>query len=120
MYDRETSLIAGYYTLSASSAKPVELPLEITKKLPPYPTLPAMLIGRLALDRRYHGKGMGELLLLNALGNARRLTTRIGAIAVLVDAKDESARRFYEKYGFVRFATEEFRLALAMKAIERI
>jgi GNAT superfamily N-acetyltransferase len=120
MYDPDTSLIAGYYTLSASSINPVELPPEITKKLPAYPALPAMLIGRLALDRRYQSKGLGELLLLNALGNARRLTARIGAIAVIVDAKDETVRRFYEKYGFVRFATEEFRLVLSMKAIERI
>jgi GNAT superfamily N-acetyltransferase len=120
MVDSETELIAGYYSLSASSVQPIDLPESTTRKLPNYPSLPAILIGRLALDERFHGQGLGELLLLNALGNARRLTAHIGAIAVIVDAIDDRARRFYEHFGFVRLASNEYRLAIGMKAVDRL
>jgi GNAT superfamily N-acetyltransferase len=120
MFDTESSLIAGYYTLSASSIQTTELPNDLTRKLPGYPHLPAMLIGRLALGRRYQGQGLGELLLINALGIARALTDRIGAIAVIVDAKDEHARSFYERMGFQQLASNAFRLVISMKAISRL
>ena len=120
MFDNENGLVAGYFTLSAASIHPSDLPSDISRKMPNYPLLPAMLIGRLALDERFHGQGLGEILLIRALGLARRLTTRIGAIAVLVDAKDDRARRFYERFQFVRLVSDEYRLVISMKAVERL
>ncbi|MCC6792366.1 MAG: GNAT family N-acetyltransferase [Thermomicrobiales bacterium] len=120
MFDVSSSSIAGYYTLSASALQSVELPVDITRRLPGYPHLPAMLIGRLAVDRRYQGQRLGELLLINALESARALTDRVGAIAVAVDAKDERARSFYERMGFERLESNPFRLIISMKAIARL
>jgi GNAT superfamily N-acetyltransferase len=120
MFDADTSSIAGYYTLSASSVQSADLSPDVTRKLPGYPHLPAILVGRLALDQRNQGQGLGEILLINALGTARALTDRIGAIAVLVDAKDERARSFYERMGFQRLDSNPFRLVISMKAIARL
>jgi GNAT superfamily N-acetyltransferase len=120
MLDCATDLIAGYFTLSAASIHPTDLPSDISKRMPNYPLLPAMLIGRLALDQRFHAQGVGEILLIHALGSARRLTDRIGAIAVLVEANDDRARQFYERFQFVRLASNEYRLAISMKAIDKL
>ena len=86
--------IAGYYTLSATSINVGELPEHTARKLPRYPLLPATLIGRLAVDRRYRGKGYGELLLVDALKPAWLSTSEIGLVAVVVDAKDDGAMAF--------------------------
>lgn len=93
-----TGQVAGYYTLSASSIDVTDLPDDLRKKLPRYPTIPAILIGRLAVDHRFQGRKLGEALLADAL--KRMLNTEIAAYAAVVDAKDDSAARFYERYGF--------------------
>lgn len=108
-------VILGYYTLSALSVVPQDLPEALARKLPRYPLLPAILIGRLARDHRYPGQRLGERLLLDAL--TRSLHSGIGAIAVIVDALDDEAQRFYEAYGF-RLIPDTNRLLLAMSTIE--
>src|SRR5450432_1931566 len=60
-----TSHVAAWYTISAASIPLVDLPPDETKRLPRYPTLPAVRIGRLAVDRRYQRRGLGELMLMN-------------------------------------------------------
>ena len=70
LYDAEADLIAGYYTLNASSIAPTDLPAELARKLPRYEALPAVLLGRLAVDARYQGQGLGALLLFDALKRA--------------------------------------------------
>jgi GNAT superfamily N-acetyltransferase len=107
--------ILGYYTLSALSIEPTQLPAALTKRLPRYPVLPAVLVGRLAVDRRWRGRGLGEQLLLSAL--RRSLRNEIAAWAVVVDAKDDAARRFYEHFGFQRLMDNDFRLFLPMKDV---
>jgi predicted GNAT family N-acyltransferase len=62
-----------------------------------------MRIGRLAVDRRYRGQKLGEMLLMDALHRAVNLFHQVGIFAVIVDAKDEPAERFYEHFGFKRF-----------------
>ena len=114
---QEPATIAGYYTLSATSVTLEELPPTDRKHLPRYP-LPAILIGRLAIDRRYQKQGLGEYLLTDAL--QRSLRAEIGAVAVVVDAKDDRARSFYERYGFQRFPEREYRLFLMMKTFEEL
>ena len=94
--------IAGYYTLSATALKGDDLPPELLKKLrlPRYPELPATLVGRLAVDSAYRGRRLGELLLLHAMKRAWLGSLQVASLGVIVDAKDESARQFYLRYGF--------------------
>lgn len=106
--------VIGYYTLSALSVTPQDLPDAMARKLPRYPLLPAILIGRLARDLRYPGQRLGERLLHDAL--TRSFWSGIGAIAVIVDAIDDEAGRFYEAYGF-RFIPDTNRLLLPMATV---
>ena len=70
-------------------------------KLPRYPVMPATLIGRLAVDRHYQGRGYGEFLLVDALRRALISTLQIGSVAVVVDAKDDKSKAFYEHFQFI-------------------
>lgn len=110
--------IAGYYTLSATSMNVGELPEQTARKLPRYPLLPATLIGRLAVDRNYRGKGYGELLLVDALKRAWLSTREIGSVAVVVDAKDDNARAFYRHMQFIPLVNHARRLFLPMAAVK--
>lgn len=112
--------IIGYYTLSMSAVEPTDLSEDLTRRLPRYPLLPAALIGRLAVDRRYRGQGQGERLLINALRRCLDASRTIAAVAVLVEAKDDAARQFYEHFGFIRFVHQEYKLYLPMKTIEAL
>jgi GNAT superfamily N-acetyltransferase len=117
LVERDTGMIAGFYTLSAAGIDVSAFPAELARQLPRYPRLPAILLGRLALDRRFRGQGLGCGLLLDALARAYHLSRQIGALAVIVDAKDDEARRFYERFGFQRLADDERRLFLEMATI---
>jgi GNAT superfamily N-acetyltransferase len=110
--------IAGFYTLSASAVKLADLPADVTRKLPRYPLIPATLLGRLAVDRRYQGNGYGRFLLADALYRAVR--SEVASFAVIVDAKDESARRFYERESFLPFPDQPMKLFLPMADIEKL
>ncbi len=112
--------IAGYYTLSQYSIHAGELPAAALKqlKLPKYPALPATLIGRLARATTHKGRGLGELLLMSALERALAASRQVGSIAVVVDAKDEAAIKFYAGYGFIRLPDHPNRLFLPMATIE--
>jgi GNAT superfamily N-acetyltransferase len=80
--------------------------------LPRYPVVPAALLGRLALDRGYQGKGLGGVLLGDAL--IRTARAELGVFAMVVDAEDAAARRFYEHYGFTRLPGDTRRLCLPL------
>ncbi|AFZ26319.1 acetyltransferase [Cylindrospermum stagnale PCC 7417] len=118
LIEKSSGAIAGYYTLSATSILFDELPPEINKKLPKYSKVPATLLGRLAVDKKYRGKGLGERLLMDAL--YRSFQSEIASIAVVVDAKDDGAISFYEYYDFVQFPDSRFKLFLLMKTIGEI
>ena len=120
LVDLMARTIAGYYTLSATAVEARELPAALTRRLPRYPLLPAVLLGRLAVDTRYRGRGLGALLLTDALKRSLGLREQVGAMAVVVDAKDDAARAFYERFGFQRFRDEEFRLYAPMGTIARL
>ncbi len=114
----EPSRIAGYYSLSSASIVLDELPDELVKKLPRYPVVPAVLIGRLARDVNF--SGVGKLLLLDALARSLRHSDEVAAALVLVDAKNEQAREFYARYGFVEVAQTTNRMFLPMKTVEQL
>jgi predicted ATPase len=78
------------------------------------------LIGRLAVDRDFAGQGFGTLLLMDALHRSLEQSQHMGAIAVVVDAKDNQARSFYERHDFKRLLDHEYRLYLPMKTIEQL
>lgn len=114
--------IAGYYTLSQYAVDSSDIP-DATKQnlgLPKYKELPATLLGRLARGLRFKGKGIGELLLMSALNHALDHSQRIASMAVVVDAKDDPARTFYKKYGFVDLPDHPSRLFLPMKTVEQM
>jgi GNAT superfamily N-acetyltransferase len=110
--------IGGYYTLSATGVKLSELPAEITRKLPRYPLLPATLLGRLAVDLKHQGQGYGRFLLADALFRAVR--SEIASFAVVVDAKDDAARRFYGRESFLSLPDQPRRLFRPMADIAKL
>jgi GNAT superfamily N-acetyltransferase len=95
----EASKVVGFYTLAAESIRLAALPPEITRRLPHYPAVPAVLLGRLAVDRTMHGQGLGRYLLADAL--LRAVRSEIMAYGFVVDPIDEASRRFYEREGFL-------------------
>lgn len=110
--------IAGYYTLSSTSVQFAELPAQTVRKLPRYPLVPATLLGRLAVDRRQQGKGYGRFLMADALHRAVR--SEIASFAVIVDAKDENARRFYERESFLPLPDQPMKLFRPMADIRQL
>ncbi len=110
--------IGGYYTLSATAVKLADLPDQTARRLPRYPLVPATLLGRLAVDRRFRGKGYGRFLLADALYRVAR--NEIASFAVIVDAKDEAARRFYERESFLPFADNPMKLFRAVADIKQL
>ena len=109
--------VLGYYTLSASIINIAEVPPDLAKRLPRYPQLPVTLLGRLAVDQRFKGKGLGQFLLMDALYRSQQAAAGIAAMAVVVDAKDETATAFYQRYGFTPLNSRAARLFLPMKTI---
>jgi ribosomal protein S18 acetylase RimI-like enzyme len=114
----DTTSVAGYYTLSAASIPVVDLPEDVSRRLPRYPVIPAALIGRLAVDRQYRRRGLGAALLFDALERAIRADAAV--FAVIVDAKDETAAAFYARYGFRRFASRSQRLFLPIATATKL
>ena len=108
--------IGGFYTLSRTALRLQELPEDIAKRLPRYPLVPATLIGRLAIDRRYHGQGWGSFLLLDALH--RCAMTDIASFTIVVDAIDDEARAFYLHASFLPLPDLPYRLFRRMSDIE--
>lgn len=108
--------VAGFYTLSSLSILSVDLPPSLAKKLPQRP-IGASLIGRMGRDVSLRGKGVGEMLLMDALYKIWQASKLVSCWAVVVDAK-EGARDFYLKNEFTPFATHPDRLFLLMKKID--
>lgn len=117
LVERDTTAVAGFYTLSATGIDVAAFPADVARRLPRYPLLPAALLGRLAVDEHFRGQGLGRGLLLDALGRSYHLSRQIGALAVVVDAKDDAARRFYAHFGFRQLADAANRLFLPMATI---
>jgi ribosomal protein S18 acetylase RimI-like enzyme len=108
----DAGAIAGFYTLAAMSLPLTELSAEESRRLPRYPLLPAGLIGRLAVDRRFQKLGLGGALIMDAAARAARAETAI--FALIVDAKDDAAIAFYEHLQFRRFASQPKSLFLPL------
>jgi GNAT superfamily N-acetyltransferase len=104
--------VVGFYSLSSLSLSLDDLPEEVACKLPRYEAIPAALIGRLARDQHTRGQGVGELLLMDAMHRILGVGRSVAVYAIVVDAKDERAARFYEQFGFRSFPLRRNRLFL--------
>ena len=111
----QDSRIAGYYTLSSASVLLDELPAALAKKLPRYPSVPAIRMGRLAMDINFKGCGLGGAMLADAL--ARAVRSEIAAYAMLVDARDDTAADFYRHHGFKSLPAQALTLYLPLASV---
>jgi GNAT superfamily N-acetyltransferase len=100
--------LAGYYTLASASVALAELPEDIANKLPRYPTVPAVRMGRLAIARAFAGQGLGATLLADALTQSLRA------------AKDEQAAAFYRHHGFLALQSDPLTLFLPLATASRL
>lgn len=110
--------IAGYYTLASASVLLSDLPSDLGKKLPRYPAIPAIRMGRLAIDQHFKGLGLGAALLADALARAAR--SEIAAYALIVDAKDDTAAAFYRHHGFIALPSDPLTLFLPLATVRQI
>jgi GNAT superfamily N-acetyltransferase len=90
--------ICGYYALTLTELENRHLPKAWRKKLPR--RIPGVRLGRLAVDKKYQRKGLGELLLVDAMIRAQRIYSEAGGIGLFVDAVDEQAADYYRRFGF--------------------
>lgn len=118
LVDNINSQIAGYYTLSMTSVALNDIPEKTAKKLPRYPLIPAVLLGRLAIDQRHKGMRLGEYLLLDAMKRSLDNSIEVAAYCMVVDAKNDMARSFYRKYGFIELTDNKYQLFIPMITIE--
>ena len=112
----EPRRILGYYTLAAYALPQGDVPEAARRHIPRYPLVSATLIGRLAVSRDQQGRGLGALLLADALRRADGNAAIVGSSMIVVDAIDEAAARFYGGFGFVRLP-DSLRLVLPVRAI---
>jgi ribosomal protein S18 acetylase RimI-like enzyme len=110
--------IAGFYTLAAASVLLTELPEAIARKLPRYPTVPTIRMGRLAVDRADRNQGLGAALLADAL--SRSIDSGVAAFALVVDAKDDAATAFYEHHGCIPLTRQPSTLFLPLATVRAI
>jgi GNAT superfamily N-acetyltransferase len=120
IYDKDRQKIIGYYTLSMSGINLEQLPEEIIKKLPKYPIVGVNLIGRLAVDTDYQGSGWGKLIVMDAFQRSLKISKVTGSFAVIVDAIDDDAVRFYQRFDFKTLPDCPNRLFRTMKSISQI
>ncbi len=112
--------VLAYYTLSNYTVDITALDRAFAKRLPRYPQLPATLLGRLAVDNRQQGKGLGGLMLIDGLKKALNVSKQIASILVIVEALDEKAVSFYLKYNFKQFKQNPMKLYLPMESVEEL
>lgn len=114
----DSGRIAGFYTLSAAEVCAADLPEQLAKRLPRYRQMPATLLGRLARDETFRGKGLGDRLMEDALARALAGSAEVGSIGVITNPKNENAATFYREFGFQPLTGG--RLFLSMAEIARL
>lgn len=105
--------VFGFYSLSMGEVGLSSLPEEKQKKLPKHP-VPVARMGRMAVDNSTKGQDLGKLLLVDAMKRVQSASSDVGVYALLVDAKDDPAKSFYKKYGFIELTDEPMTLFLPL------
>ena len=113
----EPARICAYYALTLAELENRHLPDAWRKKLPR--RIPGVRLGRLAVDRQYQGKGLGTLLLIDALTRARRIYAEAGGIGLFVDALDDEAAAYYCRFGFQSAPDNPLLLFLSVTVVEQ-
>ncbi len=115
--EQASGAVVGSYTLAASSIPLTDISQDMARKLPRYPLVPAVRVGRLAVARGHQGKGFGAGLLVDAI--SRALRSDVAAFAIIVDAKDDRAAAFYRRHGFAAFMGSPMTLYLPLAQAAR-
>ena len=111
--------IVGYYSLCVGAVEQAEAPSRVTKGLARHP-IPVMLLARLAIDQSEQGCGLGKALLKDALLRTTQAADIAGIRALLVHAKDDEARSWYEALDFEPSPTDPYHLFLLLKDLRAI
>jgi len=112
----QPNTVLAYYTLSSLAIELDSLPQHLACKLPRHP-VPAALLGRLAVSQAAQGQGIGSMLLADAVKRTLSVSNEIAIYALVVDAIDEGARGFYERFGFALLSGERRRLFLPLRSV---
>lgn len=118
--------VLGYYALNAHRVETGELPASLEKNAPRHSGVPAAYLSMIAVDRRAQGRGLGRVLLADALKRLIPVADEIGLAAVVLDVIDDGGAeafdrriRFYESVGFIALASRPSRMFLPMKVIRK-
>jgi GNAT superfamily N-acetyltransferase len=111
--------VLGFYSLSMFTLALDSIPTHLARKLPRYEAIPAAIIGRLARAETEKGTGLGSLLLADALKRVVAAAESVAAYAIVVDAKDDSGKQFYEEHGFIPLPSRPRRLFLLTQTVVR-
>lgn len=115
----ESNEIIGFYTLQNTIVTSPDYTSDTSKKVR-YNEVPAFLIGRLAVDRKYQGKKYGAKILADALARCLKYKAYSGGRYVVVDASNEKAKAFYQKYGFICTDGNPMKLLILMKNVKKL
>jgi ribosomal protein S18 acetylase RimI-like enzyme len=116
--EKTSGAIHGYYSLAMAGVPLTLLPADLSARMPRYPSVPAIRLGRLAVSVEARGQGLGTFLLLDSMHRA--LGNEVAWAAFVVDAKDDNARRFYERFGFASLVDDQRHLFLPRGTIEAL
>jgi GNAT superfamily N-acetyltransferase len=108
--------VLGFYSISPSSVIFTRVPATLTKRLGRY-DVPVFRLGRLAIDRSVQGRGLGSDLLLAAGQRALAVAAEVGGVALAIDAKDERAAKWYERFGSLTLLDDPLKLILPLDII---
>ncbi len=114
----EPSSILGYYSIAPGSVDFGDVPQDLTKRFPRYP-IPVFLLARLAVHRDLQGQGLGSELFFAAGRRCLRAANEVGGFALLIDAKDEAAAKWYERLGAITLLDSELRLIMPLATISQ-
>jgi GNAT superfamily N-acetyltransferase len=119
--ENDETTILGYYTVTTTRIVAGELSETLVRTLKlPKRELPASLVARLAVSEAAQGRGIGSLLLMDALARCARVAAEIGGVAIVVDALEEAVVEFYEQFGFVRFEPQALKLFIPMATVREL
>lgn len=110
--------VIGYYTIASASVLQAESPERVKGGMPRHP-IPAVILGRFAVDKQYQGRGIGKSLLMDALQRIAKVSEEIGIRVIIADAKDQQAKAFYLRYDFTAFSEDSMRLYLLLKDLKK-
>lgn len=111
-----TQQVIGYYSLSAGGLDATDLPEEFRPRLPRYP-VPVVLLGRLAVAKSHQGKGLGAILIADALQRIVQASRVMAVFAVIVDALNDRVAEFYQQFGFIPLPSQPLKLFLPMGSV---